>query len=125
MNSAVITKIEYRLLENQDFTILDFILYSGKFKQDPDKSGAGVKYITIVDVSVPKINADSNSIVKSINNRKAQFRITDANGTIYLLGNDEHPARLVHQKALDGTAGSFGGYKCTITYKTVKDDIVQ
>lgn len=125
MNSAVITKIEYRLLENPEFTILDIILYSGKLKQDQAISGAGEKYTTIVDVSVPKINPDNNSIIKSINRRKAQFRVTDANGTVYLLGNDEYPARLVHQKALDGTAGSFGGYKCTITYIIVNDDIVQ
>jgi len=125
MNAAVITKIEYRLLENPDFTILEQILYSGKLKQDPQESGAGTKFITIVDVSVPKLNTNNDSIIKSIDHRKAQFRCTDANGTVYILGNDEYPARLVHQKALDGTAGSFGGYKCTITYKSPHDDIVQ
>lgn len=125
MNAAVIIKIEYRLLENPEFLILDLILYSAKLRQDSQKTGAGTVYTTVVDLSVSKINQENNSIIKSIDHRKAQFRATDANGTIYLLGNDNYPARLVHQKALDGTPGSFGGYRCVITYESPSDDIIQ
>lgn len=125
MNAAIITKIEFRLLENPEFSILDHTFFSGTLKQDSQRTRAGMLYITVMDFSVPKIIQESNSIIKSLNNRKAQFRATDANGTIYLLGNDNFPARLLHQKAIDGTPGSFGGYKCVITYRSPFDDIVQ
>jgi len=115
MNAAVITKIEYRLLENPEFAFLELILYSGKFKEVPKKTGAGKLYTTTVDLAIPKITAENSSLIKSLDDRKAQFRVIDANGTVYLVGSDEYPARLVHESDLDGTPGSFGGYKCKIT----------
>jgi hypothetical protein len=116
MNSAVITKIEYRLLENPDFTILAFILYSAKFNEPPfKKTSAGKLYTTTLDLAIPKITSGNDTLIKSIADRKAQFKVTDANGTVYLIGNDQFPARLAHESALDGTPGSFGGYKCKIT----------
>lgn len=118
MNSAVITKFEYRLLENPEFTLMDRILYSGKLKEESQRTGAGLIFTTIVELSISKITAENDAPIKLINNRKAQFRVTDANGTIYLVGDDRYPARLLHQKALDGAPGSFGGYRCTITLKS-------
>jgi len=118
MNSAVITKCEYRLIENPEFTIFDLILYSGKLKEDNQKTAAGILFTTVIELSISKITAGNDVLIKLLNNRKAQFRVTDANGTIYMVGNDNFPARLLHQKALEGAPGSFGGYRCTITQKS-------
>lgn len=125
MNAAVIVKCEYRLLENPEFSVLGHILYSGKPKEQPQKTNSGLIYTTTLDLSVSKITAENDLLIKAIVNRKVQFRVTDANGTIYLIGNDQFPARLMYDSALDGQPGSFGGYRCTITQKSTTGWILQ
>lgn len=115
MNSAVIIKIEFKLQTDENFTVLDFIPYSGKISDQVSTTRPGDFYNTTVNFNIAKAGSATDTILKTFKNRKAQFRITDANSAVHLVGNDDWPARLLYQKALDGAAGSFNGYRCTIS----------
>lgn len=119
MNSAVITKIEYRIFPESDFTALDVIPHSGKLSEPQlTDSGGNNYYDCQVPFSVAKSETAKDILLKSIANRKAQYRITDANGVVYLVGNESYPARLAYTRNLDGQPGSFNGYQCTIACKS-------
>lgn len=115
MNSAVITKIEYQLPGHEDFIVIDIVPESGKLKQDIKRPGAGNVYTTIADFLIAGISVELDYEIKSINIRKAYFRLTDADDVVYLVGSVDYPARLVAQFDLGGAPGSFKGFRCTIT----------
>lgn len=115
MNAAVITKIEYGLPGAIEFTVLDIVPQSGKLKEDQKRTNAGIIYTTVVDFLIVGVSVELVSEIKTINNRKAYFRCTDADNVIYLVGSTDYPARLSAQLDLGGSPGSFKGYRCTIT----------
>jgi hypothetical protein len=115
MNAAVITKIEYKMTGEVDFTIIDFIPESAKFNQDSKRTGAGTLYTTTVDFNIAGLSVDADELTKKLNNRKCGFRITDSEDLVYLVGSDQYPARLNAKLAVDGSPGSFRGYRCNIT----------
>jgi len=116
MNSGVVVKIEYRLIGNLIFADLDVIPYSGSISEKWKKPFAGL--IATVDVDFKKENWSpaNNTLMKSLLNRKAQYRVTDANGTVSLVGSDKNPSRMIYEAQVAGAAGSFNGFTCAITW---------
>lgn len=115
MNSAVITKIEYKLPGDEEFSILDIVPESGKVKEEPKRTNSGLLYNTVADFLIAGLSVELNEQIRLINGRKSYFRITDADELIYLVGSVDFPARLTAQFDLGGTPGSFKGYRCTIS----------
>lgn len=119
MNSGVITKIEYCIFPTVSFTELEIIPYSGKVFEDIKKDDGGNEYSDCtIDFKIAKSETAKDTILKSIVNRKGKYRINDANGVVYVVGDDTYPARLTYTRNLDGQPGSFNGYNCVITCKT-------
>ncbi len=118
MNSAVITKIEYRVFPEVNFSAFEIIPYSGKLSEDISETKAGNVYACVVDFNVAKSEQAKDTTLKSVLKRKAQFRVIDANNIVYLVGDENYPARLVYSRGIDGTPGSFNGYKCKINRKS-------
>jgi len=114
MNSGVIIKVEYRVFPENNFSELDAIPFSGKFSEDSSKINAGMQYSFKADFKIAKVEPATDDIIHSITDGKAQFRITDANETKYLVGTPSYPARLYASRNADGLPGSFNGYRCTI-----------
>jgi len=115
MNSAVITKIEYKLPEEENFTVFDIVPQPEKLRENPDRSGAGAKLTTVVNFLIAGISNESSNAMKSIVYRKAYFRVTDADNVVYLVGSTDYPARLTYELQLGGAPGTFKGFSCTIT----------
>lgn len=119
MNSAVITKIEYRVFPEAEFSELDIIPQSGKLSELLQKDGGGNSYYDCaVDFTMAKSEAAKDTLLKSVASRKAQYRITDANEVVYLVGDESYPARLTHNRNIDGQPGSFNGYRCSVFCKS-------
>lgn len=116
MNSGVVTKAEYRLIGNDLFTDLDVIPYSGSISESWKKPFAGLIATVAVDFKKENWSPANNALMKSLLNRKAQYRITDANGTVSLVGSDKNPARMMFDAQVAGAAGSFNGFTCSITW---------
>lgn len=115
MNSGVIIKVEYRIFPENNFAELDAIPFSGKFLEDPQKTKAGMLYSFRGDFNIAKVGPETDAIINSVTDRKAQFRVTDGNGTKHLVGSEFYPARLYAARHADGQPGSFNGYRCSIT----------
>ena len=116
MNSGVVVKIDYRLIGTVAFTDLDVIPYSGSITETWKKPFAGLIATVAVDFKKENWSPANNTMMKSLLNRKAQYRVTDANGTVSLVGSDKNPARLMFDAQVIGAAGSFNGFNCSITW---------
>jgi len=116
MNSGVVVKIEYRLIGTVPFIDLDVIPYSGTISEKWKKVFAGLIATIAVDFKKENWSPANNTLMKSLLNRKAQYRITDANGTVSLVGSDKNPARVLYDAQVSGAAGSFNGFTCAITW---------
>lgn len=116
MNSAVIVKAEYKLIGDTEFTDLGIIPYSGSIAESWEKSFAGIAAKINVGFKKENWSATNNAAMKLLLNRKAQFQITDSNGTVSLVGNDNNPARLMYKSSVDGSASGFNGFDCSITW---------
>jgi len=116
MNLGVVVKIEYRLIGNLVFADLDVIPYSGSISETWKKPSSGLIATIAVDFKKENWSPANNTLMKSLLNRKAQYRVTDANGTISLVGNDKNPARMLYEAQVVGAAGSFNGFTSTITW---------
>ena len=116
MNSAVIVKAEYKLIGDTEFTDLGIIPYSGSISEDWGKSFAGIAAKINVGFKKENWSATNDAAMKLLLNRKAQFQITDSNGTVSLIGTDQNPARLMYKSNVDGSASGFNGFDCSITW---------
>ena len=114
MNAAVITKIEYRIFPEEVFSELEIIPNSGKLIETVSNTNAGYVFSCVIDFNIAKSEQTNDSLLKSVLNRKAQFRVTDANDVVHLVGSESYPGRLSYSKNIDGTPGSFNGYHCKI-----------
>lgn len=116
INSAVVVKAEYRLIGSDTFIDLDIIPYSGSISETWKKPFAGLIATVAVDFKKENWSPTNNTLMKSLLNRKEQFRVTDANGTVSLVGSDKNPARLMYDAQVAAAAGSFNGFTCSITW---------
>ena len=115
MNSAVITKAEYKLPGENDFSVLDIVPHSGKITQEPKRTNAGLIYSVKADFLIVGTSSEQSYLLSQLNNRKASFRLTDADGIIYFVGSENYPARMLATLDLGGSPGSFKGHRCLIT----------
>lgn len=115
MNSAVITKIEYKRTGEAGFTQLDIIPFSGKFSETQEDTNAGIIFSAAANFKMAKIEPDTDSLLNTLTGRQASFKITDANGTVHTVGDTIYRARFYFDKRADGNPGSFNGYECRIT----------
>ena len=116
MNAAVVVKAEYRLIDTNSFTDIDIIPYSGSISETWKKTFSGLAATVTVNFKKENWSPSNNTTMKSLLNRKAQFRITDANGTVSLVGTNENPARLLFDASVESAAASFNGFTCSISW---------
>lgn len=126
MNSAVITKIEFRIFPDSDFSSFDIIPNSGQLGEQSQKDENGNAFFDCsVNFNIAKSDEQKDNQLKAVANRKAQFRVTDANGFTYMVGDTTYPARLSFTRRLDGTPGAFNGYRCVITCQSIDGCTIQ
>lgn len=119
MNSAVITKIEYRLQGDQDFIQIGFTAFSANVNQTQEETNAGIVYTSTLGFKIPKCSDENDAFLKSLTSRRSIWRVTDANEVVHNIGNDIIPARLNFTKTIDGQPGNYNGYKVTVKAKGV------
>ena len=124
MNSAVITKVEYRLPDDEDFSSLDIVPYSGKINEEASRTYSGIGYSLKADFLIAGMSIEQNELINGLNRRKALFRLTDADDLVYLVGTETLPARMLATLDLGGAAGAFKGHRCTINYNSAKGCVV-
>lgn len=124
MNSGIITKIEYRIFPDAEFTTLTIIPFSGKFVEEFTVVSAGRLFEWNGNFDLAKIDSDTDTVVDSIAYRKAQFRITDGNGTKHLVGDEQFPARMFFSREVGDQPGAFNGYRCSVVRKAPKVTVI-
>ncbi len=118
MNVGIVTKIEYRIFPNAEFTELSFTGYSGNIVKTTSQPTAGTLHETNVGLKIPGINNNKTSLLDSLLFRKGQYRVTDGNGVVHLIGSDLYPAKLEYTSGINGAAGSWNGYTVTIKHQS-------
>jgi uncharacterized protein YegJ (DUF2314 family) len=115
MNSIVISKVEYRIIGEQNFTALDIVPESGTLNEDPDDTSNGQLVKTSVQFNIANVTVEKSNIIKKIEKRRLQVRITDTNNQVHMVGDDYYFARMSFQKVIDKTPGSFNGWRCAVS----------
>lgn len=125
MNSAVITKVEYMFPGENEYTVLDIVPHAGKLSHEPKLTSAGLLYSAKADFLIAGTSTELNQQMSILNARKSIFRLTDADGLVYIVGSESYPARILSVLDLGGSPGSFKGYRCTITLTSPTGCMVQ
>ncbi len=115
MNAGVILKVCYNLPGEINFTELDVIPFSGTFTEQSEIKEAGILFSAVANFKIAGILPETDILLKSLLGRRATFKITDANDTVFWVGDALYRARFLFEKRVDGTPGSFNGYQCSIT----------
>lgn len=115
MNSAVIIKLEYRLPDIEQFTPIHYTGFSANLAEQTSETFAGVQHTASLRFRIPKCDAEKDRLMVSLSQRRAIYRATDANGSVYTLGSDQRGAKLLYSRSIDGKAGGFNGYETVIT----------
>lgn len=115
MNSAVIVKVEYKPNGENDFLTLDIIPHSGNIVEENKETIAGMVFSTKAGFKIAESKPVTDTLLNSLIGRRAIFKITDANGIIYTVGDSSYRARFQYTRRADGTPGSFNGYDCEVT----------
>jgi hypothetical protein len=114
MHSVVISKVEYRIIGEENFASLDSIPESGVLNEDTDETSNGQLHKTSVQFNIAGVTVVMDALMKKLRGRKLQFRLTDTNALEHLTGDDFYCARMSFQKVIDKTPGSFNGYRCSV-----------
>ncbi len=120
MNTATVVKAEFRAIASTEFTDLDIVPYSGSISETWKRTTAGTVATVNVEFKKENWSPENNTLMKSLVGRKAQFRVTDANGTVSLVGTNTNPARLVYSAGVEGQPTGFNGFACQISWLTPK-----
>lgn len=117
MNSAVIVKLEYRFPTTAEFTAIAYQGFSANLKEQISPTAAGNLHQATIQFRVPQCTAANDALLLSLSQRRAIYRATDANGSVYQIGDAKRGATLIYSRAIDGRAGGYNGYDVVITRK--------
>lgn len=118
MNKASVLKFEYRLLSVAEFAELYFTGFTGTIQKETGQTDAGTVHNTVINLKVPEVSSEKTTLFDSLLFQKAQFRVTDGNGCIHLVGDVQYPARMQYRQAVEAHPGSWNGYEITINHKS-------
>lgn len=116
MSVGIIRKIEYRLLEDSEFSEFSFTGFSGTIRKETSRPNGNVLHTTTISLKVPEITGTKTAQLDGLLFRKAQYKVTDGNGSVHTVGDNFHPARLAYEQGINGQPGSWNGYTITITH---------
>jgi len=115
MNSAVITKIEYKPVNGSTFTEIEIIPHSGNFLEIFEETRAGKLFSAKSEFKIAKIDSETDELMQSLAENKNTFNLTDSNGFVHSVGDSAYRAKFNYSRHVDGAPGAFNGYICTIT----------
>lgn len=116
MSLGLVRKIEYRLLEDSEFSEFSFTGFTGTIRKEIIRENGNVLHTTRINLRISGITSVITDLLDGILFRKAQYRVTDGNGKVHLVGDGQYPARLNYEQGIAGTPGSWNGYTVNITH---------
>lgn len=125
MNSAVIVKIEWKKSADPEFSVFDMIPHSGTISESFEETSAGRVFTLSAGFKIARSNPTTDNKLAEITGPDIVFRITDANGLVYLMNDHRFRSRFSYTRRLDGTPGSFNGYDCVISRKSTSGCIAE
>ena len=128
MNISYIIRIEGRPSPvggiEQPFVAIPFLGGTAAYEQKETRSNQGILYKCTLSFKMAGITSDNQEAVARF--RRARFvRVTDVNGLKIILG-DEHIRLIVTtDQDIEGTPGSFRGYKVKAEWNTPHPPMVE
>ena len=121
MNISYIIRIESRTAPiagvEQSYVPMPFQKGSAAYGQKETRSSQGSLYNSTLSFKIAGITSESEAAVNRF--RKARnIRITDINGWGVVLGGSSIRLDITREKNIEGTPGSFRGYKIKVEWNT-------
>jgi hypothetical protein len=114
-SAMIITIIEYKFAENENFVNLPFRQSSALFQETPQKTAAGILYLSELSFYIAVIDELKQAAMIAANYRPVIFRITDSEGLSTEIGSDAEPAVFTASKRIGPTPGVAYGWDIKIT----------
>jgi len=111
----IIKTLEYKFTENGTYAPITFRQNSGFFQETPQQTKAGILHLAEITAYIPVIDDTKNSLVDSLNIRKAIFRVLDTSGYYHEVGTDAEPATFTAVKKIGPSPGVAYGWDIKIT----------
>lgn len=111
----IITTIEYKFAENESYVNLPFRQNSALFQETPQKTAAGILYLTELTFYIAVIDEMKQAAMISRNYRPLIYRISDTEGFYHEIGSDTEPATFAASKRIGPTPGVAYGWDVKIT----------
>ncbi|MDR2127352.1 MAG: hypothetical protein LBP63_11065 [Prevotellaceae bacterium] len=109
-----IKKIEYRSTENDTWKELKTVSLSAKLTEKWSQDAAG-KYSTVnVEAEIRNSSKTNDTVLEFLSKWRWQYRITDMNDRLYILGNSEYCADFNYSRTVGGL--NVNGYQISIEY---------
>lgn len=118
MNSAIITKIEYKPKAGGNYAEITIVPHSGTFSEDQQLTRAGTVFLQNVQFRIAKIDPDTDSDLEILIGKQNIFKITDSNGKTHEFGNSLNGPLFLYTKRIDGSPDGFNGYDCNLTRRS-------
>ncbi len=127
MNIGSITKIEIALLSDISFSTPDennivqvtpesafeeisFTFSSAKFIEDEKYVIQGIKYFSKLEWKLAKQSPNNYQSVNKYTNKEVIIKITDANGTVIIIGDADVPVYIMKKRIIPAKPEEFNGY---------------
>lgn len=137
LNMGSIQKIEIAFAENITISIpddsnqvsvtnsgswdvIDFTLETASFAENEKPVKEGVVYESQLKWQIPRISPTQHAVAHKYTNKKIALRITDANGTVIIIGNNKVPAYVNLKKQIPAKASEFNGYNFNVNYQSAR-----
>lgn len=115
----IITTIEYKFAESESYVNLPFRQNSALFQETPQKTDAGIIYLTELTFYIAVIDEMKQAAMIAANYRPTIYRIADTEGFYHEIGSNAEPAIFAASKRIGPTPGVAYGWDVKISCLSV------
>jgi hypothetical protein len=108
------------LVSDKSWDDFYFTNYTASFIEKEKEHKAGNYYEQTIICKAPKVSTETRVNVEKYNNRKLVLKITDGNGTQFLVGNKQIPVSQIKTLVRPAETSGYNGYDITFYSKNTR-----
>jgi hypothetical protein len=113
--------VEVTFESGKSFHDIAFTQESASFSEGEQHTDAGSFFPQELTLKVPKVSTAQFIELLSMRNHDFVVAVTDGNGTVILMGEQEAPARMTFRVLRPAPASGYNGYDLTFQAKCLED----
>ncbi len=95
-----------------------FTMDTASFSDSSKSVSEGIMYKQKLAWKIPKVGPSNHAIAHAYDNKKVVLRVTDANGTVYILGSEKAPAYINVKSRIPTKPSGLNAYSLSVNYES-------